>query len=85
MISDFTMHIRNLNLKGDKIYDEISELVRHVDRVLKEEDKTINNTDQIIYDVNFPVMTLNQLDSVLEINELELQKLQKQKKNQKIC
>ena len=77
MISDMTVHLRNMDLKGSKIYDEISEVMKHVENVMIMEDKTLEHKDQIIYDINFPVMTVFQLDSITDINELELEKLQK--------
>ncbi len=76
MISDFTVHIKHLDLKGEKIYDEVSELLKFIEDIMVREDKDLKNADQIIYDANFPIMTIYQLDHMNEINELELQKIQ---------
>jgi len=85
MISDLTVHLRNMDLKGERIYDEISEVIKHVETVLLKEDKdhSIKNRDQIIYDINFPIMTVYQLDTIQEINDLELEKMELENQNDK--
>jgi hypothetical protein len=77
MISDFTVHLRHLDLKGALIHDEISDLLRHVENVLLQaHTKMAIQADQIIYDVNFPVMTVYQIDKIIDINDLEIEKLE---------
>lgn len=71
LISDFTIHLCALNLKGNKIYNELSQLIEHIKKVMAIEDKQYNDSNVLFYEINFPIMTSNQIDFLVTKNELE--------------
>ena len=81
LVSDFTLHFRNLDIKRSNIYEGLSELIDHIENVLqnlndKGENESLNHTDQLIYDINFPIMSITQLETVEKLNQLGLEKIQ---------
>ena len=74
LISDFTVHLRYLELKGGIIEQEISDLIQHINNVVANENSLHNSNDLVIYDINFPIMTDTQLDLLVEKNTFELEK-----------
>jgi len=78
LISDYTIHLNNMNLKGSSIYNEISKVINHVSTVLIAADPEIDK-DMIIFDVNFPKMTVFQIDKISDKNDLEIEKLDLEK------
>jgi hypothetical protein len=73
LISDFTIHVRNLKLDESKIYSEISEFVKHVENVLKNQPNFVKSEDEIIFDLNFPILSTEQLDLSYSINDKHIQ------------
>ncbi len=77
LISDFSIHIKDLDLKGNIIYQEISDVIGHVNKVMEQKDKLYNKDNLIIYDINYPIMTLQQVDLLVDKTEylLEIEEL----------
>ena len=73
LISDFSIHLMNLNLKGLDIYEEISEVLGHIKKVLEAEDKMyVKGADNLsFYEINFPMITNTQVDFLVEKTEIE--------------
>ena len=71
-ISDFSIHLRDLNLKGNILYSELSCVIEHIYSVLEIEDKNnFNRENFLLYDLNYPIMTLEQVDLLVIKNNIE--------------
>ncbi len=73
LISDYSVHIRDLNLKGSKIYSEVSDVLEHIHTVMEKEDKRYKKDELMIYEINFPIMTTNQVDLLSDKIEFEFE------------
>jgi len=76
LISDFSVQLKGLNLKGEFIFKEIGDVITHINKVIAKENSLHNEDDLIVYDVNFPIMTDVQVNLLVEKNELELTKFE---------
>ncbi len=67
-LSDYTINFQDLNIDQDKIYSELDNFLKHIYKVAKIENPQFN--ENMIYDINYPVITNHKLDLILEKNNL---------------
>jgi hypothetical protein len=67
-LSDYTIHFQDLDIDQDKIYPELDNFLKHIYKVAKVEYPQFN--ENLIYDINYPVITNHKLDLILEKNNL---------------
>lgn len=71
-ISDYTIHITKFNSTNKNIYQDIEDLVSHLNSIFKEEiEEFKTNKYTNIYEINYPILTDEKLDLVLEENDLQ--------------
>jgi len=54
------------------IYSELSQLIDHIKKVLEIEDRNYDKDALILYGINYPIMTSNQVDYLVDKIELEI-------------
>jgi hypothetical protein len=70
-ISDYSVHIKNLELDNKKIDHEMNDLLNHLHEVLKKEvPRMENNKLAYLYDYNYPILNDQKLDLILKKNSL---------------
>mmetsp|Transcript_26725 Transcript_26725/g.27770 ORF Transcript_26725/g.27770 Transcript_26725/m.27770 type:complete len:1347 (+) Transcript_26725:6-4046(+) len=70
-ISDYSIHIENLELDNKVINKELDDLLVHLDSVLRIEVPNFKKYQlSYIYDINYPILTDTRLDLVLKKNKL---------------
>ena len=85
-ISDYTLHIEDLNFKTANIYVDVSQLLEHLDNVIKIE--KINPYNEVapyepyqaIYDFTYPIVTDGKIELVEKSNSLHKDKKKSNKK-----
>ena len=76
-ISDFSVHIKNLNLKGTNIYQELSDLIIHIEKVISTETKITDIQNEVlITDINYPIMADTQISLLCLKNSHELERIE---------
>lgn len=79
-ISDYSVHIKNLELDNSKIDNEMNDLLEHLHGVLKKEIPKFENFKlAYIYDYNYPILNDQKLDLILKKNSLIEDKAQLKK------
>lgn len=71
-ISDYTIHITKFNSNNQTIYKDLDDLVAHLNKIFEKEIKEFNaNKYTNIYEINYPILTDEKLDLVLEENKMQ--------------
>lgn len=82
-ISDYTLKLKKLKLNGLEIYSELNELVKHLN-IVKEKEFPGDEGNNIIYDINYPILTDDKLSLIIDRNKVEKKIKQKQTKLTKL-
>lgn len=80
-ISDYSIHIKGIDLDNKNINKEFDDLLQHLHNVLKSEIPRFENHElTFIYDVNYPILNDYKLDLVIKKNALSDQLAQLKRK-----
>ena len=69
-ISDYTIHLQNLNLDTNCVDKELSEILIHFNNVIKYIPDISNDSEPYLYDVNYPYISDDMVDLVLKKQNL---------------